>query len=98
MHRHRKRSDMIFLHVVAPLQVLGIFDVEKTGAAPDHEQLPDLFFDRQLVQSLLSPLVGTGCICRRGGSRFAFVLILSGSRQSERELENENEKKRSRNS
>ena len=45
------------LHRVEQLQVLGIFHIEKTGSAPDHEDLADFFFDCKFAQSFLGPFV-----------------------------------------
>ena len=57
VHRHGKRTHVILLHVLAQLQVLRTLHVEKAGAAPDHEDLANFLFDRQLAQRLLRPLV-----------------------------------------
>ena len=70
---HGKRPDVVLLHGLAPLQVLGVFDVEKGGTAPDHENLADFFLERELVQSLLRPLLSIF-----GETRGTGVLILIG--------------------
>ncbi len=57
VNRHGERTHVIFLHGLEPLQVLGILHVEEAGPAPDHQDLPDLFFDREPAKCLLGPLV-----------------------------------------
>ena len=44
VHRHGKRTDVVLLHGLAQLQILRALHVEEAGAAPDHEDLTDLFF------------------------------------------------------
>ena len=48
---------MIFVYVVAELQVVGIFSIPKLHPYPDHEELADFFFAGELVQSLLRPFL-----------------------------------------
>jgi len=55
-HRHGERPDVIFLHLVAKLEVLGAVHVEKFRPHPDHEKLPDLFFERQLARRSSPPI------------------------------------------
>lgn len=54
-HRHSKRSDVILVHGVAQLRVVGTVGIEKLRPRPDHEQLPNFFLHRHFVQSLLRP-------------------------------------------
>jgi hypothetical protein len=77
---------VIFLQSIAQLQVLGIFHVEKTGAAPDHEDLADFFFEGELVQCLLGPFVsGMGLMDWAG--MLVFILGLGGGCGTEYEPE-----------
>jgi len=71
---HSESADVVFDHLLAPLKVLGVLKVHETGAAPDHEELADFFFDRHFVESLLSPL-GTvaGEFDLRGWRVFRFI-------------------------
>ena len=57
MHAHGERAHAISLHRLPKLQVLRALYVQEAGAAPDHENLPDLFFERQLAQGFLGPAV-----------------------------------------
>ncbi len=54
---HGERAYMIFLHVLAPLQVLGTLDVQEAGATPDHEHLADFLFDGELVERSFGPFI-----------------------------------------
>jgi len=74
---------VIFLHGVAPLQVLGIFFIEEAGAAPDHEHLADLFFQRELAERLVGPLVAA----RRGRGVRVLGFFLGEGRQGESQRE-----------
>jgi len=55
VHGHSESAHVIFLHGLAQLQVLGALDIQKAGAAPDHEQLADFFLERELVQRPFRP-------------------------------------------
>src|SRR6266700_563698 len=78
-HRHGERPDVIFLHLVAKLEVLGAVHVEKFRPHPDHEKLPDLFFERQLAQGLLRPFF-TSMIEVDGAGTLEFFLAEGGGR------------------
>src|ERR1700749_3049855 len=56
---------MVFLHVVNPLQIFGTLHIQKTGAAPDHEDLSDFFFEGEMAQSFFRPFIASGSIERR---------------------------------
>ena len=58
---------MILLHGIAQLKIFGILHVQKTGPAPDHEELADFFFKRQLMQCFLGPFLATGSKPNRAG-------------------------------
>ena len=76
-HRHGERPDVIFLHLVAKLEVLGAVHVEKFRPHPDHEKLPDLFFERQLAQGLLRPFFTS--MIKVDGARMLEFLLGEGS-------------------
>ena len=48
---------MILAHGVAQLEILGAVEVEEFRPNPDHEKLSNLFFERQLAESFLSPFL-----------------------------------------
>jgi hypothetical protein len=54
---HSERANVVLLHRVAKLQVLGTFDVQESGTAPDHEDLADFFLQREFAQRFFRPLV-----------------------------------------
>src|SRR5580658_26408 len=60
MHRHGERAYVIFAHRLEPFEVLRAFDVEETGATPDHEDLADFFLDAELAEGALGPAVAAG--------------------------------------
>jgi hypothetical protein len=72
---------VIFLHVLKPLQVFGTLHVEETGAAPDHEDLADFFFDGKLVERFLGPLVVVGELQGSGWLGLVFLLGEGGQGQ-----------------
>ena len=71
---------MVGLHGLAQLQILGILHVEEAGAAPDHEDLADLFFERQLVQSLFRPLLAAALQAER--PRVLVFIFCQGNRRT----------------
>lgn len=48
---------MVFLHRVAQLQIFGALHVQESRAAPHHEDLANLFLQREFVQRFFGPLV-----------------------------------------
>jgi hypothetical protein len=72
MNRHGEGAYVILLDAVAQLQVLRIFFVKKAGTAPDHEYLPDFFFEGELAQGLLCPLFSAVRKVDRAGALIFF--------------------------
>ena len=79
VNRHGERAHVIFLHGLEPLEILGALHVEKAGAAPDHEDLADFFFDGEPVERLLGPLVAARGV--EGSGARMLVFGKSGQRQ-----------------
>ena len=72
VNSHRERAHVVLLHGIQEVQILGTLDVEKTGAAPDHEELSDLLLNRHLAQSFFRPFVGLAVLTDR--KRLVLVL------------------------
>src|SRR5450631_1950430 len=94
MNRHGKRADVIFLHSLKPLQVFSALHVKEAGAAPDHENLPDLFFDSKAAERLLGPLVAARGASGSGTGMFVLGKYGQSESQTKEKYREESRHKR----
>ncbi len=54
-HRHGECADVIFVHAVQQLEIGAAIGIQEVRPHPDHENLADFLFQRELAQCLFRP-------------------------------------------
>src|SRR5207249_7226619 len=81
--RHGERADVVLLHRVAKLQIVGTVHVQELGSNPDHEKLAYLFFERELANRLLRPLFAVAI--EVNGTRFQVFVFGEGRNRKDKD-------------
>ena len=74
---------MVLLHGVAKLQIIGTVYVHELRSNPDHEKLAYLFFERELANRFLRPLLAVPI--EVNGARFHVFVFGEGRNRKDKD-------------